>query len=293
MKVVLHIGVHCTDEDRLLKGLLRNAEALRGDGVAIPGPSRYRRLLSEAMHSLEDGAPAADAREVLLDAILDDDPENVSRLVLSHETLLSVPKQALSGGKLYRRTERRLRGVQQLFGGDDLEIFVGLRDFATWLPATFRATPVPSFEEFLGGADPMHLRWSDLIGRIRAELPDVPVTTWCNEDTPLIWGRIIRAMAGVEESRKITGAFDLLAEIISPEGMTRFRGFLKENPEITEPQKRRVMAAFLDKYALDEAVEEELDLPGWDSAYVDMLTELYDEDVWEIGRMPGVSLLTP
>ena len=75
--------------------------------------------------------------------------------------------------------------------------------------------------------------------------------------------------------------------------MQRFRAFLKENPTITESQKRRVMMAFLDKYALDEAMEEELDLDGWDGPYVDMLTELYEDDLEVISRMEGVRLLTP
>lgn len=293
MQVSLHIGVHSTDEDRLLKGLLRNSDDFRKDGVSTPGPGRYRTLLTDALNSLGETAPNAEAREVLLDAILDDDPDKVRRLVLSHENILSVPKQALTGGRLYRRAERRLVALRRLFAGDDLEIFVGLRDFATWLPAVYAATPLNSFDEFLGGIDPMHLRWSDLIGRIRASMPDVPLTVWCNEDTPLIWGQIIREMAAIEMERKITGAFDLFSEIINPEGMTRFRAFLKENPVINEAQKRRVMVAFLDKYALDDAIEQELDLPGWDEAYVDMLTELYDEDVFEIGRMSGVTLISP
>ncbi|APX21787.1 MAG: hypothetical protein CML50_00350 [Rhodobacteraceae bacterium] len=292
MQIILHIGVHSTDEDRLLKGLLRNAEDVRKDGVAIPGPGRYRTLLSDTVNALGDGTPAPEAREVLLDAIIDDDPERIDRLVLSHENLLSVPKLALAGGRLYRKLEQRLLAMRRLFPGDDIKIYVGLRDFATFLPAVYAATPHASFDDFLCGADPMRLRWSEMIARIRTAVPSAPVTVWCNEDTPLIWGQLLREMAGIEANRKITGAFDLFAEIISPEGMTRFRAFLTENPGVNEAQKRRVMMAFLEKYALDEAIEEELDLPGWDGAYVDMLTELYDEDVSQIGRMPGVRLIS-
>lgn len=292
MQIILHIGVHATDEDRLLKGLLRNAGDFRDEGVAIPGPGRYRALLSDTVNTLGDGPPAPEAREVLLDAIIDDDPERVDRLVLSHENLLSVPKLALAGGRLYRKLEQRLAAMRKLFPGDDIEIYIGLRDFATFLPAVYAATPHAGFDEFLGGADPMRLRWSEMIARIRAAVPSMPITAWCNEDTPLIWGQLLREMGGIEANRKITGAFDLFAEIVSPEGMTRFRAFLKENPGVNEAQKRRVMTAFLEKYALDEAIEQELDLPGWDGAYVDMLTELYDDDVLQVGRMPGVRLIS-
>ncbi|KMK68617.1 hypothetical protein [Puniceibacterium sp. IMCC21224] len=292
MQVILHTGVHCTDDDRLLKGLLRNADALRTKGVAVPGPGRYRALLTEAAASLGQSSPFPEAREVLLDAILSQDPDQVGRMLLSHENFFAVPKLALTGGRLYRNAEARLAGVAQMFRGDEIQLFMGLRNPATWLPAMYAATPHANLDDFLQGHDPMHLRWSDLIRRIRDALPDMPITLWCNEDTPLIWGQILRDMAGVEPGRKITGAFDLLQDIMNPEGMQRFRAYLRDHPQINERQKRRVMIAFLDKYAISDAIEEELDLPGWDSAYVDMLTELYEDDVDEIGRIPGVTLLS-
>ncbi|WGW03764.1 hypothetical protein [Tropicibacter oceani] len=293
MQVILHTGVHCTDDDRLLKGLLRNADAWRHEGISIPGPSNYRQLLFEAVNSIADGRPTPAAREVLLDAILSQDPEDVKRLVLSHPNFFCVPKLAMQDGMLYRHAERRLRTLRAVFAQDDLEVHIGLRDFATWIPAILATTPVDNYLELLHGADPMQLRWSDLIRRIRTALPEVPITVWANEDTPLIWGQLLRRLAGIALDRKIIGAFDMLQAVIAPEGMQRFRAFLKENPDVPEPQKRKVMAAFMGKYALDEEVEQELDLPGWDTAYVDMLTELYDEDMYQIARLDGVTFVSP
>ena len=51
------------------------------------------------------------------------------------------------------------------------------------------------------------------------------------------------------------------------------------------------MIAFLDKYALDEAVEEELDIPGWTDEYVDALTDLYERDIEIIANMRNVTLI--
>lgn len=293
MQVILHTGVHCTDDDRLLKGLLRNADAFRADGVAIPGPGRYRTLLSQLINTLGPNPPAPDAREILLDALLSTDPVHVERLILSHENLFCVPKLALAGGQLYRKAEQRIWNMKELFAGDRIELHMGLRNPATFLPAVYNATPHTSFDEFMQGLDPMHVRWSDFIARLRAEHPDVGLTLWCNEDTPLIWGQILRELAGIELTRKIIGSFDLLSEIMRPEGMKRFRAYLKEHPNINEMQKRRVMVAFLDKYALEEEIEQELDLPGWDAPYVDMLTELYEDDVFQISRMPGITMIAP
>ncbi len=293
MKVILHAGAQCTDDDRLVKGLLRNADLLRQRGVAVPGPGRYRTLLTEVVSELDGAPPAPGARDVVLDEILFDDPESVSRLVLSHENFFCVPKLIFGGGALYRKAEGRLRSLCQLFEGDEIELFLGLRDPASFLPAVFASTPLTGFGEFMNGLDPTAVRWSDLIGRVREAVPQVKITLWCNEDTPLIWGGVLRALAGLPEDIKIVGAFDMLSEVMEPEGMRRFRAYLGEHPTLNEAQKRRVMVAFLGKYAMDEAVEEELDLPGWTVGYVEAMSAAYDADVEDMAGMDGVRVILP
>lgn len=291
MKIILHAGAHATDDDKLLRCLLRNADDLRGRGVAVPGPSRYRQLLSGSLSALAKADPTPEARDILLETVLDDDKANIARIVFSHEDLFCVPKIAIGQGRIYPRAHERLRHAVRLFDGDRPELFLGIRNPATWLPAVHARTPHRSFEAFLHDADPTWLRWSELIERIHDTLPDLPVTVWCNEDSPLIWGEIVRAMAGLASGTKIKGAFDLLSEIMSDEGMLRFRAYLKQNPGMPEPKKRRVMIAFLEKYAIEEAVEEELDVSGWTEQHVAVLTELYEQDTARIAAMQNVTLL--
>ena len=62
---------------------------------------------------------------------------------------------------------------------------------------------------------------------------------------------------------------------------------------MSEIQKRRVIAAFLDKFAQEDAIEEELDMPGWSEELIDQLTEIYDDDLYAIQRIPGINLITP
>ena len=293
MQLVLHTGLHETDSDRLFKTLLRNREGLRPDGIAIPGPGKYRKLISEMLNALGDMTPAPDARDVLLDSILDQDTGHVDRLILSHENLFSVPKIAFQGGVVYRKAEQRLQTLRTIFSRDSMEVFISLRNPATFLPALLRATPHSDISKLLQGLDPAQIQWSDLIGRITAALPGVPVTVWCDEDTPLIWGELIREFAGVEPTYPIIGAYSRMADITSQEGMTRFRSYLAEKPDLNEVQIRRVMVAFLDKYADPSKVEHEFDLPEWDDHLVQDLTEQYEEDLFDIGRMPGVTLIAP
>lgn len=293
MKVIFHTGVHCTDDKRILGCLRRNARTWRPEGIAIPEIHIYRQFLSDAVNRIGAASPAQDVRDILIDAFLPDDAEPLDRLVLSHENFFCVPKLMFSGGRIYRKAEARLSTMARIFAQDEVELFLGLRDPASFLPAAFAATPTQNFTEFMCGLDAMQFRWSDLIRRLRADVPEVPITLWCNEYTPFIWGQVIREMAGIEMSRKIVGAFDIFASIIKPEGMRRFRAFLHANPNLSETQKRRVMVAFLDKYARAEAIEEELNLPGWDEALIDRLSAQYEEDIASISHIPGVRIIEP
>jgi hypothetical protein len=293
MQIVFHAGVHATDEDRLLRCLLRNKDDFRTRGINIPGPSRYRRLLREAMHALENAPPGPNARDILLESLLDDTPGDVDLLVLSDDSIFCIPRLALRDNRAYPKAGPRLRHLQSLFAGDEIELFLAIRNPATWMPALFAKTPLVDFGEILNGTHPLEFRWAELVERIRSEAPEVRLTVWCNEDTPLIWGQIVREVAALDPGTKITGAFDLLAEIMSKEGMQRFRAYLREHPVMTEMQKRRVMSAFLDKFADESEIEEELDIPGWTEELVDTLSVIYDDDVLDISRMQGVNFIAP
>jgi hypothetical protein len=291
MQIVYHIGAHCTDDERLLKALFKNREALGRQGVAVPGPSRYRKIIRETIQGLDHGPPAPDAREILLDSILEQD--GISRLVMSNPNFICVPPRIFEKGVFYGLATEKVSGLARLFPGDEIEYFIGVRNFATWLPELARHGEGRSLDELMGGLAPQDLRWSEVIARIRAADPHAALTVWANEDTPLLWSEILRDISGLDPAAPLAGGFDLLSEIMSEEGMARFRAYLKSHPPQTEIQKRRVIAAFLDKFARPEAIEEEIDLPGWDDALVDDLTALYEQDLYEIARVPGVTLITP
>lgn len=291
MQIAYHIGTNCTDQDRLLKSVLKNADSLSKLGVKVPGPGKYRRLIRETIQRLDGKLPTADAREILIDAILDDDQCN--RLVMSHAQFICVHGRIFENGVFFDQAEFKLGGLRDLFPDDDIEIFLGLRNPATFIPATFDETKNTSFDAFIQGIDPMEVRWSDLIARIHAILPNARLTVWCNEDTPLIWAQLIRELTGVDALTRITGGFDLLSAIMSAEGMKKFVAYLKANPPQTEQQKRRIIAAFLERYAIEEEVEDEIDLPGWTDETVEQMSARYEEDLERIEHMQGVNFIAP
>lgn len=291
MQIILYSGAHQTSEYRLTKCLLRNADLFRSRGVAVPGPGKYRDLLSSSCRALGDGYPSPGARDVLIDVILDD--EACDRMILSQPGLFSAANYAVQDGKIYQHAGLRVAQMQRLFEHDQIELFMGIRNPATFLPAILGQAPENLVRKTLAATDPMQLRWSDTISDIREMAPQVPITLWCYEDAPLIWAQIIREIAGLEHGEKISGGFDLLSAIMSNDGMKRFRAYLHEHQGMTEMQKRRVIAAFLDKFGLDEVLDEELNLPGWTEDLVDAMTDHYDEDVYTMQRMPGVTFIDP
>ncbi len=293
MQIALHLGMHCTESERLVKALLRNASTLVKSGTSVPGPSRYRKLLSQTLEELGDACPAAGAREVLLDAIMPQDYEQMDRVILSHENLISSPRYVFDYGQPYSRTQQRLTAIQSLFPEDQFDLFVGLRNPASFLPAMVAKTETQSLSELTGGMDPANFRWTPMIKAMRTAMPRARITFWCYEDIPLIWGEIIRAVAGLPSGAKIAGAFDMLASVMEPEGMRRFRAYLSDKDGMSEKQKRRIMIAFLDKYAMDEELEEVLDLPGWTENDVEDMSDIYDEEVEELAQLPGVRWLAP
>lgn len=291
MQIAFHIGANCTDDDRILKSLLKNAGNFAEQGIKIPGPGKYRRLLRETIQNLNGAPPAPDTRGILLDAITDDD--DASRLVLSNANFICIANRIFDRGIFYEQAEAKLSALHQLFAQDDIEIFLALRNPATFLPVVFAESKAEIPETYFQGLHPTQVRWSDLVRRIQHMFPQTKLTVWCNEDTPLIWAEILRAISGVEQDQKITGGFDLLASIMSDEGMNRFLNYLRSHPPKSEAQKRRVIAAFLDKYAVEDKIEETVDLPGMTDEMVEELSQIYENDVDFIEQLPGVTFIAP
>ncbi|MEM9872298.1 MAG: hypothetical protein AAF822_13685 [Pseudomonadota bacterium] len=291
MQLVLHAGAHFTEEDRLLRCLLNNKGDFSKRGVAVPGPGKYRAILRDTMAAMLDAPPAPDARDVLLDVILDD--ETADRVILSHMFLFGAPRAIVRDGLMYCLAPERMAQIATLFPHDDIELFFAMRNPATFLPALFTQAPQEDMHTFLRARDPFSIRWSETFAEIRAAAPEIPITTWCFEDMPMIWAQIIREMGGLEHGERIVGGFDLLSDIMTGEGMQRFRAYLKSHAGMSEVQKRRVIAAFLDKFAIEDEIEEELNAPGWTEEIVDTMTELYEEDVLAVARIPGVTVIAP
>lgn len=283
MQIIYHLGVHCTDEERLLRCLLKNRERLAEAGVMVPGPARYRNLIRDTATAL-GRLPATDSvQEEVLDQIMD--AGTAERLVLSWENFLSFPQWVLRS-RLYPAAGERVRGVLNIFPSFGAELHVAIRNPATFLPALLQRQRGKSVEDFMGGIDPLSLHWSDVIADLLTQCPNV--TVWCDEDTPLIWPEVLRAVAGVDFP--LEGEDEVLATIMSDEGLARLRA---ANPQSLPAEERRnLTVSLLEEHARPEAVEMQIDMPGWTPELVDALSDVYERDILRIMAMPGVRFIS-
>ncbi|MCK4712698.1 MAG: hypothetical protein KAT26_07440, partial [Marinosulfonomonas sp.] len=145
--------------------------------------------------------------------------------------------------------------------------------------------------EFIAGTDLFSVHWSDVIARIQAANPDCPITVWCNEDTPIIWPTVMREIAGLDPQTRLKGELDIIGGIISQDGIELLVKYLDEHPDLTEIERGRVRETFLEKFFLDDAVEHEIDLPGWTKDTVEELTDNYEDDIERIAHMKDVKFI--
>lgn len=291
MQVVFHMGAPCTDDDRLIRSLLKNRDTLAKQGIAVPTPALYRDVLKDTLRAL-DGAPAPEElqRNILDSARI---PKGTERVVFSDPRMVSINRLVVIGAQIWPMIERVSRSLRNLFPSAQVEFMLGMRDPATLIPALFKTSRFRQFEEFTEDMQPHALAWSEMLARMRVAVPDCPVSAWCNEDTPLIWGEVMRELAGCDPLAPLDGVDDLIEDLMDPAGFRRMQRYLVENPPENEMLRRRVVAAFLDKYALDDALEEDLDTPGWSAEMLDDMTASYEEDMDAVSHIPGVTLITP
>lgn len=295
MRIVYHLGAHCTDDERLIRCLLKNRGLLSAQGIVVPGPNRYRNLLRDTAIQLKGRPASTDTQALVLDQIMDED--RAERLILSWENFLSFAPWAVDHGRLYPAAAERVRAFSQIFPEIEAEFFLAIRNPASFLPALFHKQHTDSkhgksYAAFMKGVVLDRIRWSDVAHSILAENPGVPLTIWSDEDTPLIWPEVLQTVSGHAPGTVLEDADDVLAQIMPGEGLARLNSYLKSHPPGSPALRRKVVTAFLDKFAIPDRTEVEVEMPDWLPETVSRLTEAYDRDVARLAAMPGVRFLS-
>ncbi len=291
MQIAFHIGANCTDEDRLLKSLLKNGDTFRKHGIAVPGPGRYRSLIRETIQGLGGIPPHADTRDILLDAIVESG--DIHRVLLSNENFICIPNRVFENATFYEQATSKTHGLHQLFPDDDIELFIGIRNPATFAQETFRKSKSATIQEHLGLLSLRDLHWSKVIGRIKAGAPDTPITVWCNEDAPLLFEQLIRAMSNIAPDVTVDGGLDMLAPLIGNDGIKAIEAELSKNPPTSHAERHEVIAKVWEQHVITDKVEDVIEISGLTNDQIADATQAYDDDLARIAAISGVKLLLP
>jgi hypothetical protein len=286
LHIVLHLGAHRTDEDALSRALLPEASALAQDGVVVPPASHARPALRNALRARRESAPdaAVDLAEQIAGA-------DAARCILSFEGFLGTYRSILGPDGFYPDAGAQAATLRGLFPEEPVSMMLAIRNPASFVPACFEASAEETVEEYLRGVDPEALLWGGVVERIRATCPDVPLTIWCNEDLPLLWPNVLKAATGLDRAH--AGDHDILKRIMSEPGFARFEAYLEAQAISDRATWRKVVTAFLARYADPERIDREITLPLWTQDVITALTAQYEDDVAAIGSRDDITFLAP
>lgn len=291
MQIAVHLGAHCTDEGRLVRSLLRSRGALREQGVIVSPPRHYRPLLRETMNILNGSVATGEVQELLIDTLVDED--DAHRVILFNEYLICIPQRALSPDGIYEMAGRRIAAFAKVFPDHECQFFMALCNPATMAVTLVKRAGPDGYDAVLAGVDIFQQRWLATVRDILATNPGINLTLWCNEDTPLIWPEILRAIGGSSANDPLEGDQDLLNALLSDQGIADLATAL-EGVAIDDVQKRHaIYSSALEKHALAEELDVEVDLPGWSAEHIERITNIYMAECQAISELPGVRFLAP
>ncbi|KGJ03508.1 hypothetical protein SAMN04487972_11820 [Paracoccus halophilus] len=291
MQVAFHCGVHGTDIYRMVKTLLQNRDWLLRNGIEPLTPSSHREVFLSATNALQ-GAPATpDMQQVMLDSLLEvDDPK---RMICSTPNFLGTERRAISPEGLYVTAGEKMAALANLFPDCEVEFFLALKNPATLIPHVVSHKNTGTYREVMAGVDPEAMRWAPTIRSILSHLPGHRIIVWCNEDTALIWPEVVRRIATMPSDVPLKAGLQILGDIMRPEGIHMIREALAREERLTTASRRRIFSEALEKHALPEEIDIEVNLPGWTQELVDRITAAYDRDVAEIAALPGIEFIAP
>ncbi len=291
MQVAIHAGALFTDDGRLFKLLRANAPTLGQNHTAFWGFRMFKQIFRPALEP-SDTRPSPQDTLARFQRLIPDG-QQVDRAVLSSAEYIGERPSIIMDGQLYPQAGHRMAYLDHLFGDAQVELFVALRNPGGFIPRVLMSLSEPERRHVINSTDLSCLSWLTMIEDIRDLAPDVNITLWSNEDSPLIWGDIGRALAGLPGDAPLDQEFALLSTLVSDAGKQEIEGLIQQNPTRDDPGFRDDLARIFQEHALPDAIEEEVELPGWNEDIVAAFTELYEQDLARLQTMPDIRFLKP
>jgi hypothetical protein len=268
---------------------------LKPHNVLIPAAGTYRSSIAKALGQLDGLPPTQKEEDALFETIsANQNSQDAQHMVLINEDWIGDRRSIFQGGKLYGSIDENAAALTELFTHHDLRISIALRNPALLMNhAHLEPRPSPALSQFLEQHDPMHLSWLDTIRTLRDVLPDIPLLLWCEEDTPLIWPRILQSLTNISTSNRMLEDSAATIEAMTPEGAQKFQALLQSNYTETMQNYEKIALEFLDKYADPTVTKTDCVVPNWTRTMIDTLSERYNDDIAALSAEDGITFILP
>ena len=202
----IHLGAHKTATSHLQETLAAVRDDLVGQGVDfIPNPLVRQRNLARTLSQRRPIARLPIVGRAYMRAAIESvvaplraGPEVV---VLSEENIVGVPEHMLKVPS-YPQAEPNVGRLASLAGRAEVMFFLSIRSYDTLLPSAYvetlkHALPPPGgFQEAVAELLARSPSWFDLVSRIRAAAPGIPLRIWRQEDYRANARAIMEAVCG-------------------------------------------------------------------------------------------------
>ena len=178
MRIILQAGVQCTDNERLIKTLLRNKETFAKAGVAVLPFKLYRNLLLKTLIKGINNNVDIGAREHLLETILDGTSMQINTVNVSNPMFFEIPRELLRSGQLYPNAVKILEQFLLLFSQDDVELYFSTRNPTSFLPTLFETSELAEFSALVKASNPFEIQWSEPALRLHQAFPNLLIRMW-------------------------------------------------------------------------------------------------------------------
>lgn len=282
----LHLGAHKTASTHLQKSLQKHRKLMARNGVCFIGP----RYLRKPEHGLSQLFSRREDTPFLSTETLAGLAEGAKRVVISEENALGAALSPMFESVLYPAADLRVEAALSDVDGVEVSLFLAMREPSDWLASMYRqrlwSGDWQDFNGFLGKHDPLVMKWSNLIDRLR-RLEKVPqIFVWRYEDYPKVSGPVLRRMVGWRLGPRIPRIDGRVNEGLTEAVVNELVALKTPKPGEPKIQIKEV------RERLKEAPQDNSFDP-WPPGIREKSKQAYEADIAKLAEFDEVTLLKP
>ena len=288
IQFTIQLGTAFDEGQQLIWSLVKEPW-IEDENIYVHRPRFYRNQLSKLAAQPGGGAAGPDDLQKMFH--LDQaDPEQDLHFVLNVTEPMQPEPHFYANGTWFEGLGDRAARLRAVLAPAPVAFMLCLRNPAMLLSDALASTEYSGFEADL--PNPFTLSWANVLRDLRTHVPDVPITVWCAEESPLIWGRVLSAVGAPPEKLTLEAHIHLAKSLMNAEGSKRLTKYLHQRPELPDELRARVISIFIEKFTPPEKLEADVTIPDWSEDKQLRMDASYAADLEEVATIDGVTFIT-